>query len=242
MVLRSLFDIVEDGFVLPDITMQGKRGGLARTYAGRLINSVLSGALRLFRLFLRGCRLAVCSPPRSRLSSAFPSKKVICDFAIAKKDALILKSKMSSDLCMSCRNFDIHSFSRDPLFYRGYEYATVATSAHEGCRFCSNLRADFENAEWEWKITGRNQKRRPLPRDWKDKFWVHLRLDQHFDGIQGQPADTLGALRAHTLVAILARRDMFTSGTSEVGSAAKVVRFHLIAETGKLLFVWCLLL
>lgn len=72
-----------------------------------------------------------------------------------------------SQLCASCRLFDLHSFSRDSSGYRGYRWQKILEGAYAGCRFCSLLKGCFECRLPDSKFSA--------------KSFVHLRLDRDVD-------------------------------------------------------------
>jgi hypothetical protein len=94
------------------------------------------------------------------------------------------------ELCSSCSDFDLHSFSLDRDQMRGYRYKDVAIAAGEGCRFCSLL----------FEIAGEENPR--------DSDWLHLQISE--DSSVGGSADAiergLPGLRYNTISIVIGTR------------------------------------
>lgn len=52
---------------------------------------------------------------------------------------------MAPDLCALCHAFDLHSFERDCLGYRGYSLGRVTEGVAQGCPFCTLLKDGLEH-------------------------------------------------------------------------------------------------
>jgi hypothetical protein len=77
-------------------------------------------------------------------------------------------NKRKWHLCSTYKDFDIHSFTRDPFGFRGYKYMAVkaAAAADEGCSFCSLMAECFNNSLSRGASS--------LPNHWQERWWIHL--------------------------------------------------------------------
>ncbi|KAI1776484.1 heterokaryon incompatibility protein-domain-containing protein [Hypoxylon cercidicola] len=122
--------------------------------------------------------------------------------------------------CDTCSNFDIHSFKRDPFWYRGYKYSAAKEAASKGCSFCSLLVDSF------------GDKAKKPQEDW----WIHLKLIESpkHDGIENAPNRGLSVsgLRA-TLAPLNATTPrIFPIGLLWDNLGYESSEFHLVADSG----------
>jgi hypothetical protein len=144
-------------------------------------------------------------------------------------------TERNGDLCCTCKNFDINSFSRDPFGFRGYRYKAAKEAAGEGCSFCSLLVDCFE--------VKLRRGTRLLPERGEDHWWIHLDVNSF---TKRQDVESGGdALEISRLRATLALENL-TLPYTRIRTRRPPRRylsldFHVAADSGKynLIFQTC---
>jgi hypothetical protein len=136
------------------------------------------------------------------------------------------RPERNEHLCSTCKNFDIHSFTRDPFGFRGYRYKAAKEAASEGCSFCSLLVGCFED-----KLS---RGTRSLPGHREDHWWIHLDMKSP---AKRQDVESGGAgLAISGLRATLASEDLtlpYTQMRRGPPRRYPPLDFHTVADPGK---------